>query len=130
MQLRGSGLRQLRGIRVLRPARGVALVELALLSTLLLLLSVGVYVFGRALQAQVVVVQAAREGARLGMNGLLTDATVQAAAVNAALPYIVTASVTHPTTTQTEVTVRYVFRSNLWLLDNFPIAATMVSRRT
>jgi len=121
---------QLLGMRMLRPARGVALVELALLTTLLLSLSVGVYVFGRALQAQVVVVQAAREGARLGMDVLLSDTAIQAAAVDAALPYIVTASVTHPTTTETQVTVTYIFTSHLWLLDNFPIAATMVSRRS
>jgi Flp pilus assembly protein TadG len=105
-------------------------VELAFIFTLILMLSIGVYELGRALQAQVVVVQAAREGARLGMDGLLSDTTIQDAAIAAALPYVVTASVTHPTATETEVTVTHAFTSNVWFVGNFNIGATMVSRRT
>jgi len=84
-------------VGILRPTRGTALVELAFVVTPILVLSIGVYEFGRALQAQVVVVQAAREGARLGMDSLLSDATIQAAVVEAALPQVVPrANVTVP----------------------------------
>jgi Flp pilus assembly protein TadG len=113
-----------------RPTRGTALVELALIFTLILMLSIGVYEFGRALQAQVVVVQAAREGARFGMDGLVSDTVIRDTAVAAAVPYVVTATVTHPTATETQVTVTYAFTSNLWFVGNFNIGATMVSRRS
>jgi len=117
-------------VGILRPTRGTALVELAFIFTLILMLSMGVYEFGRALQAQVVVVQAAREGARLGMDGLLSDTTIRNAAVAAALPYVVTATVAHPTVTDLDVTVTYAFTSNLWFVGNFNIGATMTSRRS
>ncbi|GLZ35830.1 hypothetical protein Lesp02_80170 [Lentzea sp. NBRC 105346] len=45
--------------------RGAAAVELALLMPLLLLLIFGIIDFGRALNAQITITQAAREGARL-----------------------------------------------------------------
>jgi Flp pilus assembly protein TadG len=49
--------------------RGVAAVEFALLLPMLLLLVFGIIDFGRALNAQITLTQAAREGARLASVG-------------------------------------------------------------
>ena len=49
--------------------RGAAVVEFALLLPLLLLLLFGIIDFGRALNAQITITQAAREGARLDALG-------------------------------------------------------------
>lgn len=51
------------------PDRGAAAVEFALLLPLLLLLVFGIIDFGRALNAQITLTQAAREGARLAALG-------------------------------------------------------------
>ena len=64
--------------------RGSAAVEFALLLPVLLLLIFGVIDFGRALNAQITLTQAAREGARLAALGYSTSAVAaraQAAAV-------------------------------------------------
>jgi Flp pilus assembly protein TadG len=53
--------------------RGAAAVEFALLLPLLLLLLFGIIDFGRALNAQITLTQAAREGARLAALGNTTD---------------------------------------------------------
>jgi len=50
--------------------RGAAMVEFALLLPLLLLLLFGIIDFGRALNAQITITQAAREGARLAALNL------------------------------------------------------------
>jgi Flp pilus assembly protein TadG len=58
--------------RTARPAprdRGAAAVEFALLLPMLLLLVFGIIDFGRALNAQITLTQAAREGARLDALG-------------------------------------------------------------
>lgn len=58
--------------RTARPAprdRGAAAVEFALLLPMLLLLLFGIIDFGRALNAQITLTQAAREGARLAALG-------------------------------------------------------------
>src|SRR4051812_14783523 len=68
-----------RGAGRARP--GQAIVELAFFITLLLMLSMGVYEFGSAFQAQIVVIQAAREGARVAMDVAKTSTQIQAAAV-------------------------------------------------
>ena len=47
------------------PDRGAVAVEFALLLPLLLLIAFGIIDFGRALNAQITLTQAAREGARL-----------------------------------------------------------------
>lgn len=52
-----------------RRDRGAAAVEFALLLPLLLLLIFGIIDFGRALNAQITLTQAAREGARLAALG-------------------------------------------------------------
>src|SRR5258708_19290597 len=64
------------------PDRGAAVVEFALLLPLLLLLLFGIIDFGRALNAQITITQAAREGARLdALNQPNVVSRTQAAAV-------------------------------------------------
>ena len=82
--------------------RGVAAVEFALLLPMLLLLIFGIIDFGRALNAQITLTQAAREGARIAsVDNPLTGApypvtTVQSVTVNAATGLSgVTAAVTN-----------------------------------
>lgn len=72
--------RRLPGIRA--RDRGAAVVEFALLLPLLLLLLFGIIDFGRALNAQITITQAAREGARLvALNQPNVVSRTQAAAV-------------------------------------------------
>jgi Flp pilus assembly protein TadG len=54
-------------ITVLRDDRAQALVEMALVLTILLLLLAGIIEFGRVFSAQLIVSHASREGARLGV---------------------------------------------------------------
>ena len=61
-------MRRQRGGRAPRD-RGAAAVEFALLLPMLLLLVFGIIDFGRALNAQIVLTQAAREGSRLAALG-------------------------------------------------------------
>jgi Flp pilus assembly protein TadG len=56
--------------------RGAAAVEFALLLPVVLLLLFGIVDFGRALNAQITITQAAREGARLGALGVLPATVV------------------------------------------------------
>jgi Flp pilus assembly protein TadG len=65
--------------------RGAAAVEFALLLPVVLLLLFGIIDFGRALNAQITITQAAREGVRLESLGQ-TVATVQSRTVTAAAP--------------------------------------------
>jgi Flp pilus assembly protein TadG len=67
-----------------RPRRdsGAAAVEMALVLPLLLFVVFGVVDFGRMLNAQLTLTQAAREGARAAALGQSADARVQAAATN------------------------------------------------
>jgi len=79
--------------------RGSAAVEFALLLPVLLLIIFGVIDFGRAINAQITLTQAAREGARLASFGYSTSA-VQTRAQNAATglsPVTVTVSSSCPT---------------------------------
>jgi Flp pilus assembly protein TadG len=64
--------------------RGAVAVEFAILLPVLLLVLFGIIDFGRALNAQITITQAAREGARLGAVGVAAATVVtktQAAAV-------------------------------------------------
>ena len=54
-------------ISILRENRAQALVEMALVLTILLLLPAGIIEFGRVFSAQLIVSHASREGARLGV---------------------------------------------------------------
>jgi Flp pilus assembly protein TadG len=65
-----------------RPRRGAAAVEFALLSPLLLVLLLGLWEVGRMVEAQQVINNAAREGARQGSSGKKSAAEVQAAVTN------------------------------------------------
>jgi Flp pilus assembly protein TadG len=60
-----------------RGERGQSLVELALTLPVLLLLLVGVAELGNSLNAYITVVDAGRDGARLGSKGAATDAQIQ-----------------------------------------------------
>ena len=58
------------------PERGVALIEAAFTLPLLLLISVGIFEFGRAYQHWQILTNAAREGARVAAMPGVTDAAV------------------------------------------------------
>ncbi len=60
----------------LRNQRGAALLETAITLPLILLVSVGIFEFGRAYQVQQVLTNAAREGARIAVLPGYTDAQV------------------------------------------------------
>jgi len=62
----------------LRSQKGAALVEAAITIPLILLISVGIFEFGRAYQTWQVLTNAAREGARLAVLDGPTDADVRA----------------------------------------------------
>lgn len=60
----------------LRNQKGAALLETAITLPLILLVSVGIFEFGRAYQVQQVLTNAAREGARIAVLPGYTDAQV------------------------------------------------------
>jgi Flp pilus assembly protein TadG len=64
--------------RLLACERGTALLETAMTLPLLLIVSVGIFEFGRAFQTQQVLTNAAREGARLAVMPGSTDSAVKA----------------------------------------------------
>jgi Flp pilus assembly protein TadG len=61
----------------MRSEKGAALIEAAVTVPIILLISVGIFEFGRAYQTQQVLVNAAREGARLAVIDGSTDAQVR-----------------------------------------------------
>ena len=61
----------------MRNEKGAALIEAAVTVPIILLISVGIFEFGRAYQTQQVLVNAAREGARLAVIEGSTDAQVR-----------------------------------------------------
>ena len=61
----------------MRSERGAALIEAAVTVPLILLISVGIFEFGRAYQTQQVLTNAAREGARVAVIEGTTDADVR-----------------------------------------------------
>ncbi len=64
-------------MRRLRNERGAALLETAVTLPIILLISVGIFEFGRAYQVQQVLTNAAREGARVAVLPDFTDAQVR-----------------------------------------------------
>lgn len=62
----------------MRSERGAALVEAAMIMPMILLISVGIFEFGRAYQTSQVLTNAAREGARLAILSGPTDGDVRA----------------------------------------------------
>jgi Flp pilus assembly protein TadG len=86
--------------------RGTALLEVALTLPLVLLVSVGIFEFGRAYQYQQVITNAAREGARVAVLPGQPDGAVQAR-VSA---YLTAGQILNPssakvTVTQTQVSI-------------------------
>ena len=59
-------MKEIMKIAMLRDNRAQALVEMAFVLTILLLLLAGIIEFGRVFSAQLIVLHASREGARLG----------------------------------------------------------------
>jgi Flp pilus assembly protein TadG len=64
-------------MRRVRSERGAALIEAAITIPILLLISVGIFEFGRAYQTWQVLTNAAREGARIAVITGTTDVQVQ-----------------------------------------------------
>ena len=65
--------------RLLKNERGAALLETAITIPIILLISVGIFEFGRAYQTWQVLTNAAREGARVSILSDKTDADVTSA---------------------------------------------------
>lgn len=61
----------------MRSEKGAALLEAAITVPIILLISVGIFEFGRAYQTQQVLVNAAREGARLAVIEGTTDKNIR-----------------------------------------------------
>ena len=90
----------------LKSDRGTALLEMALTLPLLLLVSIGIFEFGRAYQYEQVLTNAAREGARVAVLPGQPDGAVQAR-VSA---YLTAGQIAKPssatvTVTQTQVSI-------------------------
>jgi Flp pilus assembly protein TadG len=62
----------------MRNEKGAALLEAAITVPIILLISVGIFEFGRAYQTQQILVNAAREGARLAVIQGSSDANIRA----------------------------------------------------
>jgi len=60
-----------------RSQKGAALLEAAITVPIILLISVGIFEFGRAYQTQQVLTNAAREGARIAVLETTTDADIR-----------------------------------------------------
>lgn len=109
--------------RAFRNERGAALIETAITIPIILLVSVGIFEFGRAFQVQQVLTNAAREGARIAIiesstetdirtavttymkGGGLVAATVDAATVTVARDEAFSV----PGATASQVTISYPF---------------------
>jgi Flp pilus assembly protein TadG len=92
--------------------RGAAAIEFALLFPLLMLIVFGIIDFGRALNAQITLTQAAREGARLDALGEPNVASQTQAAATGLSPVTVTATACPPGAgpdVNAEVDVSYTF---------------------
>lgn len=100
----------------LRSERGAALLETAITLPIILLISVGIFEFGRAYQVQQVLTNAAREGARVAVLQEYTDAQVKTVVrtymtdggLTAVDPVIVRTEAVAPAT-GSRVTINYPF---------------------
>ncbi|HEY2306938.1 MAG TPA: TadE/TadG family type IV pilus assembly protein [Streptosporangiaceae bacterium] len=98
----GSARRRARRGRYVRGGdRGAAAVEFALLLPLLLLLVFGIIDFGRAINAQITLTQAARQGARLAALGQPNVVSATQAAATGLNPVTVTVTPCPSGATQT-----------------------------
>ena len=107
-------------IKRLRNQRGAALLETAITIPIILLITVGIFEFGRAYQTWQVLTNAAREGTRVAIIAGTSDAQVTAAVrtymKSGKLPEATTANVTvernvafSATSTASRITVSYPF---------------------
>ena len=105
----------------MRSQKGAALLETAITIPLILLISVGIFEFGRAYQTWQVLTNAAREGARMAVIAGTTDTDIKARVVaymvNGALPdgsptmVTITRGVALTgTDTGTQITINYPFQ--------------------
>jgi Flp pilus assembly protein TadG len=76
-QRRGQYVKKLTATSWLKDDSGQALVEMALVLSMLLFLLTGIVEFGRVLSAQLVVSHASREGARIGVVGAADEFIIQ-----------------------------------------------------
>jgi Flp pilus assembly protein TadG len=123
-----------------RSEKGQALVELALIVPVLLLLVLGVFEFGRLLNAYMTVQHAAREGARLGILGA-TDAEIESRVLSTAVSLdttrmmvgIAPAKASRTTGTIMTVSVTYSFKVIVPFIDvllgsSLPIRSSLSMR--
>jgi Flp pilus assembly protein TadG len=106
-----------------QPRRGVAAVEFALLSPLIVALLLGVWEVGRLIQVNQILSNAAREGGRQASTGLLTDAQVQ----TVVLQYLQRAGLptAHATVTVTDLTNSSSDATAATQLDQLQVRVTL-----
>lgn len=103
----------------MRSEKGAALLEAAITVPIILLISVGIFEFGRAYQTQQVLVNAAREGARIAVLEGTADAAIRTRVREYAIggglktltdgDILVNRNVTTTGTSSSSVEVRYPF---------------------
>src|SRR5712691_3184909 len=94
-------------MRLRRDQRGAALLEMAFTLPVLLLISVGIFEFGRAFEVWQVLTNAAREGARVAVLPGISDAMVTARVQQYANAGVLDAGVTPTVTIQRNSTISY-----------------------
>jgi Flp pilus assembly protein TadG len=94
-------------MRLRRDQRGAALLEMAFTLPLLLLISVGIFEFGRAFEVWQVLTNAAREGARVAVLPGISDAMVTARVQQYANAGVLDVGVTPTVTIQRNSTISY-----------------------
>ena len=105
--------------RLIKNQRGAALLEAAVTIPIILLISVGIFEFGRAYQTWQVLTNAAREGARVAIISGTTDEQVANAVRNymsigglqnaATAPVVINRTVPFGENTASQVTINYPF---------------------
>jgi Flp pilus assembly protein TadG len=106
------------------PDRGAAAVEFALLLPVVLLIIFGIIDFGRMLNAQITLTEAAREGARAAAlvkpggeaAGIARAQQAAASAVGTIVPVVVDCSLATTVTATTDITYTFKFVTPLGLL--------------
>ena len=94
-------------MRLRRDQRGAALLEMAFTLPLLLLISVGIFEFGRAFEVWQVLTNAAREGARVAVLPGISDDMVTARVQQYANAGVLDVGVTPTVTIQRDSTISY-----------------------
>lgn len=92
-----------------RAQAGQALVETALVVSVMIVMALALFDIGRGVHAYLAVIQGARDGARVAMDASATDAQVSSAARSAAAPLDPTVSISR-SATDVKVTVTYSYQ--------------------